>query len=42
MYIIKDNDNVFFLHACQKQKEKAEEFEIDKALKRARELDLNL
>ena len=40
MYVIRDSDNVFFLHACQKQKEKAEKFEIEKALKRAKELDL--
>ena len=38
MYVIKDVDNVYFLHACQKQKGKAEKFEIDTALKRAKEL----
>lgn len=42
MYVIKDNENVYFLHACQKQKGKAEKFEIEKAIKRARELELNL
>ena len=40
MYIIKDSENVYFLHACQKQKGKAEKFEINKALGRAKELDL--
>jgi phage-related protein len=39
MYVIKDADNVYFLHACQKQKGKAEKFEIETALKRAKELD---
>jgi len=38
MYVIRDGDNVYFLHACQKQKGKAERFEIDLALQRAREL----
>ena len=42
MYVIKDNDNVHFLHACQKQKGKAEKFEIETAIKRAKELKLNL
>ena len=40
MYVIKDADNVFFLHACQKQKGKAEKFEIETALRRAKELKL--
>ena len=40
MYVIKDGDNVYFLHACQKQKGKAEKFEVDTALLRARELEL--
>jgi len=42
MYVIKDGENVFFLHACQKQKGKAEKFELETALKRAKELNLNL
>ena len=42
MYVIKDDENVYFLHACQKQKGKAEKFEIDTALGRARELNLKL
>ena len=42
MYVIKDNDNVYFLHACQKEKGKTEKFEIEKAIQRARELNLKL
>ena len=42
MYVIRDSDNVYFLHACQKQKGKAEKFELDTAIKRAKELDLNV
>ena len=42
MYVIKDGENVYFLHACQKQKDKAEKFEIDTALKRAKEIKLNV
>ena len=42
MYVIKDGENVYFLHACQKQKGKAEKFEIDTALKRAKELGLKV
>ena len=40
MYVIKDGDNVYFLHACQKQKGKAEKFELETALRRANELSL--
>ena len=40
MYVIFDNDNVHFLHACKKQKGKAEKFELDKAIQRAKEKDL--
>jgi len=42
MYVIKDDENVYFLHACQKQKGKAEKFELDKAIQRDRESDLKL
>jgi phage-related protein len=38
MYVIADRDNVYFLHACKKQKDKAERFELEKAIKRAKEL----
>ena len=42
MYVIKDDENIYFLHACQKQKGKAEKFEINTALGRARELNMKL
>ena len=42
MYVIRDSDNVYFLHACQKQKRKGEKFELDTAIERAKELDLNI
>jgi len=42
MYVIKDDENVYFLHACQKQKGKAEKFEINTALARAKESNLKL
>lgn len=37
MYAIADSENIYFLHACKKQKGKAEKFELDKAIQRARE-----
>lgn len=37
MYIIADKDNIYFMHACRKQKGKAEKFELEKALLRAKE-----
>jgi phage-related protein len=40
MYVIQDGENVYFLHACEKQKGKTEKFDIDKALKRAKKLNL--
>jgi len=40
MYVIADADNVYFLHACQKQKGKAEQFELNKAIQRAKEQNL--
>jgi len=40
MYVVFDKDNVHFLHACKKQKGKAEKFELDKAIQRAKEIDL--
>ncbi|MCL2018278.1 MAG: type II toxin-antitoxin system RelE/ParE family toxin [Oscillospiraceae bacterium] len=40
MYVIADSKNVFFLHACKKQKDKAEKFELDKAIKRAKNINL--
>ncbi len=37
MYVILDEDNIYFLHACRKQKGKAEKFELEKAIQRAKE-----
>lgn len=37
MYVIADSENIHFLHACRKQKGKAEQFELEKAIQRARE-----
>ncbi len=37
LYIIADENNIYFLHACKKQKGKAEKFELDTAIKRAKE-----
>lgn len=38
MYVLLDQENIYLLHACKKQKDKAEKFELDKARKRASEL----
>jgi phage-related protein len=40
MYVIVDKDNIHFLHACKKQKGKAEKFELEKAVLRAKEKNL--
>lgn len=37
MYAIKNEENIYFLHACRKQKGKAEQFELEKALQRMKE-----
>ena len=42
MYIVKDEDAIYFLHACKKQKNKAEKFELEKAIKRAKEAGLKV
>ena len=42
MYVVKDEDNIYFLHACQKQKNKSEKFELEKAFKRARDNGLKI
>lgn len=39
MYIIADIDNMYLVHACKKQKGKAEMFELNKAIKRVKELE---
>jgi len=40
MYVIADKESVYFLHACKKQKGKAEKFNLDKAIKRAKQSNL--
>jgi phage-related protein len=35
-YVIQNQDNFYVLHICKKQKGKAEKFELDKAIKRAK------
>ena len=42
MYVIADGENVHFLHACKKQKGKAEKFELETAVSRAREKGFNI
>ena len=37
MYVVADSENIYFLHACKKQKGKAEKFELETAMKRAKE-----
>jgi phage-related protein len=36
MYVIADEENLYILHACKKQKGKAEKVELDTAIQRAR------
>lgn len=40
-YIVMNQENIYLLHACKKQKGKAEKFELDKALQRAKELNFH-
>lgn len=42
MYIVKDGDNIYFLHACRKQKGKAEKNELETAIRRAKEFELKI
>jgi len=42
MYVVADGDNMFLVHACKKQKGKAEKFELDTAIKRVKELEKEL
>lgn len=39
MYVVADENNLYILHACKKQKGKAEQFELQKAIKRVKELE---
>jgi len=40
MYVIADKEAVYFLHACKKQKGKAEKIDLDRAIKRAKQSSL--
>ena len=40
MYVIQDQESVYFLNICKKQKGKAERQELEKAKKRAKEAGL--
>lgn len=40
MYVVADSENIHFLHACKKQKGKAEKFELNTAIQRAKEKGL--
>ena len=42
MYVVKAENYIYFLHACQKQKNKAEKFELKTAIKRAKEYGLRI
>jgi len=42
MYVVADEDNIYLVHACKKQKGKAEKFELDTAIKRVKELEKEL
>lgn len=42
MYVVADADNMYLVHACKKQKDKVEKFELDKAIKRVKELEKEL
>ena len=41
MYVLADSDNLYMLHACKKEKGKAEKFELDTAIQRAKECGFN-
>lgn len=38
MYLVADQNNMYLLHACKKQKGKAEKFELETAKRRAKEI----
>jgi hypothetical protein len=42
MYVLVDEKNIHFLNACKKQKGKAEQFELEKAISRAKEQGLSI
>ncbi len=42
MYIVADGDNIFLVHACKKQKGRAEKHELETAIRRVKELECEL
>ena len=42
IYVLADEENMYFLHACKKQKGKAEKFELETAINRAKEEGLDI
>ena len=42
MYVVYDKDLIYFLHACQKQKGKAEKHDLELAIGRAKKYGLNI
>jgi len=42
MYVVADKEHIYFLHACRKQKDKAEKFELNTAIERAKEAGFNI
>ncbi|MCL2773654.1 MAG: type II toxin-antitoxin system RelE/ParE family toxin [Oscillospiraceae bacterium] len=43
MYVLATKkDSIYFLHACKKQKDKAEKFELNTAIKRAKEAGFDI
>jgi len=42
MYVVADGNNMYLVHACKKQKGRAEKFELEKAIKRVKELEKEL
>ena len=42
MYVVQQGDAIYFLHACKKQKNKAEKSDIELAIKRAKEYGLKI
>jgi len=42
MYVVKDRNYIYFLHICQKQKNKAEKFELKTAIKRSKEVGFKI
>jgi len=39
MYVVIDGNNMYLIHACKKQKQKTEKYELEKAKARVRELE---